>query len=141
MKIFSKKTWLSLVALGAVSATISSSAFAGHYLWAQLYDGSSGNTYQTMSGSVRSVSQGYNSSGVSLCMVGVDPSGTWNYNYNDCSGIASHRAGLMESYAWACTGPFKGLSVYSECSHEFSARRNNTGNYQPFSLVGKSYAN
>jgi hypothetical protein len=47
----------------------------------------------------------------------------------------------MDSYAWACTGQVKGVGVYSECSSQFWARRNNTGNFQNFSLVGKSYAN
>jgi len=141
MKIFSKKTWLSVGALMAVSATISTSAFAGHTLWALLYDGSSGNTYQTMNGSVRSVSQGYRADGSYLCSIGADPTNTWASNYSDCSGVTTHRAGLMDSYAWACTGTTSGLYTYSQCSAQFWARRNNTGNFQNFSLAAQSYAN
>lgn len=139
-KTFFKKSWLSVGALIAGSVTISTSAFAGNTLKALLYDGLTNNTYQTSSGSVRSVSQGYRTDGSFLCAIGADPSGIWKINNTDCAGIAKHRAGLMESYAWACTGLVKGLNVTSECSHQFFATRNGQGNPQNFSLVGRSTA-
>jgi hypothetical protein len=46
----------------------------------------------------------------------------------------------MDSYAWACTGTLKGLNTQSQCSSQFWAHSNNTGNFQNFSLVGKSNA-